>query len=275
MPVIRNFFETSHGKGPCDGLGGIVKNKASKAVLSGKAIIQNAKDLVNFCNENLGNVGASSFASRRSKYDHSKRTFMYVDPSELIRDPPNDIKTISGTRKLHSVGSTDKGFVVKTRALSCYCQPCVSKEGVCENRKQVDDWHVVAMSMDTPLIGQEYGSSPARLCDQVENKTSDQLVMGTYVGTCVQTEKGRLFLYLAITTTDEDDTGVGLRYMRKIPRTASAYIWPDSEDCSHEIKEKILFKCAHPELIQVGSRLRYVFEFSEQQKATMSNYQLK
>ena len=70
MPVIHNFFETSHGKGPCDGLGGIVKNKASKEVLSSKAIIQNAKDLVNFCNENLGNVGASNFASHHSKYDH-------------------------------------------------------------------------------------------------------------------------------------------------------------------------------------------------------------
>jgi len=60
----------------------------------------------------------------------------------------------------------------------------------CENTKQVDDWHVVAMSMDTPLMCQEYGSSPARSCDPVENETSDQLVMGTYVGTCVQTEKG-------------------------------------------------------------------------------------
>ena len=32
-PVTRNYFETSHGKGPCDKLGRMIKRKVSNAVL--------------------------------------------------------------------------------------------------------------------------------------------------------------------------------------------------------------------------------------------------
>lgn len=39
-PLYRNFFETSHGKSVCDGIGAICKNFCSRAVLSGKALEQ-------------------------------------------------------------------------------------------------------------------------------------------------------------------------------------------------------------------------------------------
>lgn len=51
--IIRNFFETSHGKSVCDGLGAIVKNSCSKAVLSEKAVICNAKSLYDYCQMHL------------------------------------------------------------------------------------------------------------------------------------------------------------------------------------------------------------------------------
>lgn len=45
----RNFFETSHGKSVCDGLGAVVKNACAKAVLTEKAVISDAKSLFKFC----------------------------------------------------------------------------------------------------------------------------------------------------------------------------------------------------------------------------------
>ena len=46
----RNFFETSHAKGPQDAAGGFIKRQADITVLRGNTIIQNAKDLFSFCN---------------------------------------------------------------------------------------------------------------------------------------------------------------------------------------------------------------------------------
>ena len=44
MLAVWNYFESGHGKGPCDGLGGTVKRLADDAVRQGKAVIQDAKD---------------------------------------------------------------------------------------------------------------------------------------------------------------------------------------------------------------------------------------
>lgn len=48
--LSRNFFETSHGKNVCDGLGAIVKNSCYRAMLTGK-VIGNASDMFNYCNQ--------------------------------------------------------------------------------------------------------------------------------------------------------------------------------------------------------------------------------
>jgi hypothetical protein len=44
----RNFFETSHAKGPQDAAGGFIKRQADIAVLRGNTIIQNSKDCFHF-----------------------------------------------------------------------------------------------------------------------------------------------------------------------------------------------------------------------------------
>lgn len=47
--VIRNYFETSHGKNVCDGLGATVKNACYHAILSNRKVIGNADDVYKFC----------------------------------------------------------------------------------------------------------------------------------------------------------------------------------------------------------------------------------
>lgn len=53
VELIRNFFETSHAKGPQDAAGGFLKIQADLAVVREQHIIQNAEDLYKFANENL------------------------------------------------------------------------------------------------------------------------------------------------------------------------------------------------------------------------------
>jgi hypothetical protein len=46
--LVRNFFESSHGNGPQDAAGGLLKNQADMVVVRGKAEIRCARDLYNF-----------------------------------------------------------------------------------------------------------------------------------------------------------------------------------------------------------------------------------
>lgn len=48
FPTVRNYFETSHGKGPQDGVGANLKHKADMAVIRHEVVIQNANDLFDF-----------------------------------------------------------------------------------------------------------------------------------------------------------------------------------------------------------------------------------
>ena len=50
------------------------------------------------------------------------------------------IKTLPGSRKLHSVGSTGKPLEIDVRELSCYCQYCCIGNASCENKSYVGKW---------------------------------------------------------------------------------------------------------------------------------------
>ncbi|CAG2231461.1 unnamed protein product [Mytilus edulis] len=61
----RNFFETSHAKGPQDAAGGFIKRQADISVLRGNTVIQNAKDLFTFCESSLKKPRSALFKKRK------------------------------------------------------------------------------------------------------------------------------------------------------------------------------------------------------------------
>lgn len=56
-----NYFEAGHGKGPCDGLGGITKRMADEAVNTGKASIQDADDFFAWTQSSVCNLQNVTF----------------------------------------------------------------------------------------------------------------------------------------------------------------------------------------------------------------------
>lgn len=64
FPTIRNYFETSHAKGPQDGAGANLKHKADMAVIRREVVIQNAKDLFDFAKANLSLSSSTRFQSQ-------------------------------------------------------------------------------------------------------------------------------------------------------------------------------------------------------------------
>ena len=64
----------------------------------------------------------------------------YIPFSEVQRDRPNrGVRTVPGTRRLHSIRNVNTGQVA-IRNLSCFCEPCVVGIGVCENELYVHPW---------------------------------------------------------------------------------------------------------------------------------------
>lgn len=86
--MVRNFYETSHGKSVCDGLGAIVKNSCYQAVLSRKEIIKNANDLFEFCQKKLKINGKFMIGKDGMKY-FSKREFIFINENDVQRSNPD------------------------------------------------------------------------------------------------------------------------------------------------------------------------------------------
>lgn len=137
LSLTRNFFETSHGKSVCDGLGAIVKNSCFRAVLSEKTVISDSKSLFCFCKANLEHDVKAS-----GSQEYSKRQFVFVDKDQVIRNRPEaEAKTLKGTQKLHAVRNTGKPKNILIRNLSCYCQNCiVGNDRCCLNKEHVESW---------------------------------------------------------------------------------------------------------------------------------------
>ena len=155
IKLDRNYFETSHGKSVCDGLGSTVKNSAYWAVVSGKAVISTAKDFFTFCRENLTkppkevNQGTSSYISHRE--------FIFTEKDLAFKRP--DVKPIKGTRALHAVTNTQEPHKIMKRNLSCFCPPCMSDEGEmeCVSRQYVEPWvaHKVELKKHPSLLNHQ------------------------------------------------------------------------------------------------------------------------
>ncbi|XP_052806603.1 uncharacterized protein LOC128235851 [Mya arenaria] len=118
--MTRNYFETSHGKNVCDGLGATVKNACYRAVISNRKVLGNAEDVYQFCQETLNMEVVDTVKSTLSR-----REFVFVENVNRNR-PETNVQTLTGTRKLHSVKSVGKDYELNSRKLSCYCDACVN-----------------------------------------------------------------------------------------------------------------------------------------------------
>ena len=127
--INRKFFGSEHGKNECDAEIGILNQAVDRAIVAKHALINNAKDLYDFCKENLENEDP-----------FSKRTFLFVSVGEVNRDrPQTKAKTIPNTRKIHQMINV-KTQKDKVRNLSCFCRNCELGNKDCLNSKYVNPY---------------------------------------------------------------------------------------------------------------------------------------
>ena len=82
------FIKRHHGKGPIDGMGGTIKNKVYRDVMSNKCLIKNAKDFLEYVNKNINDI-----------------TSIYMPINELLTEPDNieNAPKIPETLSFHKV----------------------------------------------------------------------------------------------------------------------------------------------------------------------------
>ena len=144
--TIRNFFETSHAKGPQDGAGANLKHQCDMAVIRRQVVIQNAKDMHEFAIANLKDPSFSQYQSHNVKL--KRRVFFYVDEVDRNRKDRlfNEVK---GNREIHSIVGEPDGVTLKTRTISCYCENCLKKNYQdCWNKEYVPPWSSVTITQE-------------------------------------------------------------------------------------------------------------------------------
>lgn len=136
--ISRNFYETSHAKGPQDAAGGFLKKQADLAVLRGKCEIQSAKDFFQFANTNLTEPKSGIY---------KRRIFRYI--GNINRDErANEYKPVRDNRKIHHISSlsiSPKRLSVAN--LSCYeCNKCLFDDNAkCKNSEYCQGRKVLQM----------------------------------------------------------------------------------------------------------------------------------
>ena len=106
-----NYFEAGHGKGPCDGLGGVAKRQAADAIKQNKACTRDAKDFFSWAKDNQKSINYRFYSSEE-----------YESTSEKVMQMK--LKPITGTMKLHAVFIDQRNEY--TAETSCYCQECLT-----------------------------------------------------------------------------------------------------------------------------------------------------
>ena len=110
FPASWNYFETGHGKGPCDGVGGTSERMADQATKR-NIKIQSAADFYSW----------ASTTQTLVDYEFVSKDFCEEVNAQLKEYV---FKPIPGTMKLHSVVSIGNGTLY-TRELLCFCSECL------------------------------------------------------------------------------------------------------------------------------------------------------
>ena len=139
--IHHNYSGTRHGKGASDGESGVVKRLASDAIKAGTAVISTSQQLYKFLAENVTKEAEDGCCIP------FRRSVFFVKHDDVQRERQDRaVKTVAGTRSLHSIKCVTGGQV-GVRNLSCFCDACRGCGGIiCQNVLYVQPWKVVKLA---------------------------------------------------------------------------------------------------------------------------------
>lgn len=245
-----HYFESGHGKGPCDGVGGTTKRNADNAIKQGKTIIQDADDFFRWAKETNSQIEYQQIS--QEEFNQCKEI---VDKRNL------DLKAIKGTMKIHSVIGISAESIL-TRETICVCDDCFKSDGFNESTKCQWEKHCLfkpknTCITETVVLPQEIEDNEDQVTPNSENP-SDQIETtvsnineGDYVVFTYEM-KGYIGKVMSV---DESDNEIDVTCMEACGKTEGRYKWPRKEDRIWIPKSSILKKINEPKATGKSRRM--------------------
>ncbi|VDH92328.1 Hypothetical predicted protein [Mytilus galloprovincialis] len=167
----KHYFGSRHGKGPCDREIGTVKKSVVLAIKSRRAEVSDAKTFHEYCNKELNKP------KEPLEHVHFKRTCIYIPFGEINRNRAErqSLKAVKQTRMYHSYRCIQKN-VITHRERSCFCMPCITLDGICENEKIVGKW--IVSTLEKRARRRRPNDYAEEIDDQVDDGDQDEQIDG-------------------------------------------------------------------------------------------------
>ena len=128
-----NFFGVRHGKEPCDGCAGRVKQQVSSLVKTEEFVVNSALSFYKVCHSKLQKNPVPNECS------HFVQTF-YFTLNLSTRPKTGSWPGIPDTCKLHSIVNNPGSKILNIRMKLCCCYNCLHGTGPCTNNVCPEDW---------------------------------------------------------------------------------------------------------------------------------------
>ena len=246
-----HYFESGHGKGPCDGVGGTTKRNADNAIKQGKALIQDASDFYTWATQNEKGIHYE-FVSEE-EYNNNK----------VIVDQRNsEIKPVKGSMTIHAViGGKDGDGKIAIRSTTCACDECFSVTGI--YGKETCGWEVRSISTKTLVNNTEIGDVTNHQAeneekDDLDDKSDADLEVSVNDYVIIQYDETR---YPGkILDIDKKRKTVQVNFMKECEKVKRKFKWPANEDIDWVEFDEVIKKIDPP---VATSRTGRMFAFQE------------
>ena len=131
---------TRHGKGPCDGCAGRIKQKVSALVKAETGVVNSPQTFYEICKEHIEKPPVPD-----KPCQHFVQTFEFT---QKLASHPNTGKLpgLPDTRKLHSMINASNKNVMNICQFLCCCDPCMHDGSECLNNVCPSDWEAFNFS---------------------------------------------------------------------------------------------------------------------------------
>ncbi|CAG9791138.1 unnamed protein product [Diatraea saccharalis] len=273
-----NFFESGHGKGAADGIGGSIKRLADHIVASGHDI-----------------VDASQFFDAVNNHSKIKVFFVGKDNiAQILVTIPQGIPPLKGTMQVHQLLAQQPGML-SYRMLSCFCGKfcdCYNLKTYCPLPKREAEVDISTSDREEPLtditniIGSNEGFyktvytstsededdqpllslrksvdlKPGTSHDLLEDKIHPSLIKnGTHILVKVLSERKIEYTYLGVAKSGVDeDRDVRVMFYKSVDDTGKMFKLVET-DVLDVMYENLLEIIPPPKLIKRGKRVFYEY----------------
>jgi hypothetical protein len=235
-----NFFATSHGKGPVDGLGGALKRLIRTKVLSRKAVVKDATDFAKGC-------------------DKSAAEIIVITGDEIARQKDfldqrwSTVSTLKGTQQVHSVIASSAYSVTHSRVSQ-------NMDREFHSFRQENNHTAGCSKVAEPPEIEPHESEPTQLNNEHDDHSanSETVVCKTKEGDFVLISlpgKKTFKLYVGlVNNVDKDD--IEVQFLKRIKSTTSTFV-VNAEDIGWVLCDQVTKLLSFPIL---NNRGQYCFE---------------